>query len=142
MPRTTPQDTNTPMSTQMPTVAESVLALAHLRAYLLAQNSARDHCDSRHSTKANRAKLQSSVDRPGEMELTEAVPLSSELAAIRRKHNRAIGSSLHESAVAANALCVMPAKADLLMERRLGHVSSRRHQTDSQMSRIRLESAI
>lgn len=126
-------------------MAETVDALARLRAYIQAHESADDRRDLS-SNNAQRAKLQSSVGRPGEMELTQPAQVPWDLVAMRRKHNEAIGSSLHECALAANALCVEssvtipsgPAAQDLLLERRLRHVSASRNWD----TRMRLESDI
>ena len=129
---------------QMPSLAETADAFARLHAYIQAHGSADDSRDLS-SNNAQRAKLQSSVDRPGEMESAQPAQVPSDRVAVRCKHNKAIGRSLHESARAANALCVgsgvVPsglAASDLLLERRLGQASFRRQRD----FRMRLESDI
>ena len=130
---------------QMPSMAETVDALASLRAYIQAHESEDDHRDLS-TNNAQRAKPQSSMGRPGEMELVQPAKRPTDLVAMRRKHNKAIGRSLHESELAANGLCVEssgsipsgPAVPDLLLERRLRQASARRNWG----IRMRLESDI
>ena len=114
-------------------VHDTAKAFASLREYII-------QCGSKPATQCNPSRLlQSSVDKPGEIEQDQPLPFSTSLTC-RRDHNKSVGIQLHESSLCATELssaesdplgnfsrpgCVAHGD-DWLVHRRLAQISARR----------------